>query len=88
MKKTFLIAYLLFSISILLTAASWFTWNDSCQDMYRSPREGDSYGGMCAGDGVQFVGVFLFSLVITAIYLAITTFVLKFLGVKLTKKES
>ncbi len=85
MKKSFLITYLLFSISILLTAASWFTWGSSCQDIYRLVREADSFGGMCACDGVQFVGVFVFFLVITAIYLVITALVLKLLGIKLTK---
>lgn len=86
MEKTLLVAYLLLSFSVLLTAASWITWNNSCQDIYHLAREGDIYGGMCGGDGVQFVGIFAFAVVAATIYIGVTLLVLKVLGLKLTKK--
>jgi hypothetical protein len=87
MKRLLVIAYLMLSISVMLTAASWFTWGNSCEDIYRLAREGDHYSGMCVGDGVQFVGIFGFFLVITLIYLAVTALIFKIVGLKLTKNN-
>jgi hypothetical protein len=85
MKKFIVVTYLILTISIMLTAASWLTWGSSCQYITLIP-EGQSYSGMCAGDGVQYAGIFVFCLVITLAYLGITALVLKLLGFKLTKK--
>lgn len=85
MKRAFLIAYLIFSISLLMTTASWLTWGSSCQDIHRLVREGDSYNGMCAGDGIQYVGVFCYSVMITIAFLAVTALVMKVLKIKLSK---
>ena len=85
MRKFLVVAYLVLSLSTLLTASAWFTWSSSCQYVALLP-EGVSYGGMCAGDGVQFFGLFGFFVILTAVYLAITWLLLKLLGLKLTKK--
>ena len=85
MKKIAISLYLIFTISVLLTAASWFTWGNACQYTSLIP-EGQSYGGMCASDGIGFVGVFVFFVIVTVAYLAFSAFVFKLLGYKLTKK--
>jgi hypothetical protein len=85
MKKFIVVTYLVLTISIMLTAASWFTWGNSCQYVTLVP-EGQSHSGMCAGDGVQYAGIFVLCLLIAVAYLGITALVLKLLGVRLTKK--
>jgi hypothetical protein len=85
MKKPLLFVYSVLSLSIILTAVSWFTWGSSCRYTFLIP-EGSRYSGMCAGDGMQFIGIFGFSVLIAIIYLALMILVFKALGVKLTKK--
>ena len=87
MKKLATYLYLLLSISISLTAASWFTWAKSCSEIHRLAREGDSYSGMCAGDGIQFVGIFIIMLAVTIIFLTISKYILRFLGFELQKHK-
>lgn len=94
MKKLLLNCYLVLSISLLTTAASYATWAHSCPDFWdawgRIP-EGSSgvgsYSGMCAGDGIQFVGVFVYALLFSFLFLGISHLVLKLLGFEITKKK-
>lgn len=85
MKKAALYIYLILSLGIGLTAVSWFTWSSSCEYVYHIP-EGESFGGMCGGDGVQFAGLFVLFMVLAGLYVLLTGLVLKLLGFKLTKK--
>lgn len=80
MKKLALKLYLVLSIALMLTAASWFTWSNSCQDIHQVSREGAIYTGMCAGDGIQYVGVFVVCVLAALIYVLITAFIFKMLG--------
>jgi hypothetical protein len=84
-KKILLITYFILSIGFLLTLASRLTWESSCSYTQLIP-EGRGYSGMCAGDGIQFVGVFLEAIIAASIYVLVTALLLKFLGYKLTKK--
>lgn len=91
MKKLIFKLYLVISISLLTTTASYLTWANSCPDFYDawgkipegSPGNG-TYRGMCTGDGIQYVGVFLTALIVTIVFLLVTKFVLKQLGYKIT----
>ena len=85
MKKFVLFVYVILSLGIIFTAFSWFTWGNACKYTALIP-EGRSYSGMCAGDGIQFVGVFAFSLLIAIAYLGLTTIIFKAVGIKLTKR--
>lgn len=85
MKKFMLTSYLILTISVMLTAASWFTWGNTCEYIYSLP-EGSSYSGMCAGDGVQFVGIFGLFVIIASLYILLTAVLFRYLGYKLVKK--
>lgn len=86
MKKYLTFIYLVLSISILLTFVCWYIWSDACQQVHNLAREGDSISSMCAGDGTQFIGDFIFFSIIASAYIAITALVFKILGIKLVKK--
>lgn len=91
MKKMLLNCYLVLSISLLTTAASYATWAHSCPDFWdawgRIP-EGSSgagsYSGMCAGDGIQYVGVFVTAVIVSIIFLSVTKIVMHTLGYKIS----
>lgn len=84
---------LVFSLAFVLTLASWLTWGSSCADFqkaYWSIPEGagsGSYSGMCAGDGIQFVGVFVMALVVSSIFVALAHLLLKLLGFQITRRK-
>lgn len=85
MKKLALYIFIILTLSLGLTAVSWFTWGSSCAYIYQVP-EGQSYSGMCAGDGVQFAGLFGMFVILAALYVLLVKFVLKLLGFRLTKQ--
>lgn len=93
MKKAVLYPFFVVFLAFLLTLSSWLTWNSSCGDFNKAYKRlsdgsgsavvtGDGYTGMCAGDGMQFVGVFVFSLVVSAAFLGLILLLLRFFGLK------
>lgn len=86
MRKLLLAAYLTLSLGMSLTTVSWLTWGNSCEAVNKLIDEGTSFSGMCAGDGIQFVGVFVYSLIAALIYIGMTILTLKLLGLKITEK--
>lgn len=84
MKKLLLNSYLVFSAAFLMTLASWLTWGSSCQDVWAT-EGGDSYSGMCAGDGIQYVGVFLTAVVVSVVFITISKLVMRLLGYKISR---
>ncbi len=96
MRKKLLWTYLWLSVSLLTTVASYATWANSCPDFWdiwgRIPESASNgqggYSGMCAGDGIQYVGVFVTALFVSVAFLLITKFVVNLLGLTLERKKN
>ncbi len=97
MRKKLLFAYLWATISLLMTISSYLTWAKSCPDFTdawgRIPESAphstvspDGYTGMCAGDGIQFIGVFIICIVASLAFILVGRIVLRVLKLKIVPK--
>lgn len=95
MRKKIFICFAWLTLSLLLTLSSYLTWANACPDFQRAYSQipegagtGGGYSGMCAGDGIQFVGVLFNSLIVSAGFLFSLKFVLYLLDLNLDNNKN
>lgn len=89
MKKWLVAAYLVLSISVMLTAIAWLTWSNTCHDVLDLTSTDEAFAGVCSGDKGQFIRVAVGCMIIALTYVIITaTVFMRILGVRLTRSKT